>query len=507
MDNSIVTFLWLICLPLLASPIIYLVGRICFNRHMCDRSNPARWLALAALLGTTVFYVLSVKLYMAGAMTGIKIGDIALRVDGVGLVLSGVVLLLGILVTLYSFAYMAREDGQEKFYALLVMMIGTIIGLGFASDLFNLWIWFEAMAISSYLLVAFYRNQPASLEAGFKYLVQSAAGSVLVLLGIALVFSQTGTLDFVEIRTILSYGAAIQPILLAAGALFLVGYGVKTALVPMHTWLPDAHSQAPSGISAMLSGVVIEAGLVALIKSIGLISLPEINWGVYLLGFGCINMLLGNLLALRQTQVKRLLAFSSLAHMGYILVGVGVLVAFGKVDGGSGAFFHVITHSLMKGLGFLAAGALLYALYIANGKHGDLMNEDLNGAAQKYPVVAFSLAVALLALGGLPPLAGFMSKWQIFVAGIQTTDKLAVCVVIFAALNSVLSLGYYAPLVNRMYRLQPSEAVKAGQPVSAWIWAPLLVMALVIVFLGVWPSSLSWLTNLAGTSLLTVFGG
>ena len=151
-----------------------------------------------------------------------------------------------------------------------------MIGLGCANDLFNLWVWFEAMAITSFLLVAFYREQKASLEAGIKYLVQSAVGSAFVLLGIALVFSRTGTLNLQQVLA-----AARQPSmeLLAAGALFLIGFGVKTAMVPLHTWLPDAHSQAPSGISAMLSGVVIEAGLVALLRSLGCLAPASHSWG------------------------------------------------------------------------------------------------------------------------------------------------------------------------------------------------------------------------------------
>ena len=217
--------------------------------------------------------------------------------------------------------------GTEKFFAMLVAMVGVMIGLGCATDLFNLWIWFEAMAVCSYLLVAFYREQPASLEAGVKYLVQSAAGSVLVLLGIALVLAAD---RHPAIWTRSSAAERLRPMLLAAGALFVIGFGVKTALVPLHTWLPDAHSQAPSGISAMLSGVVIEAGTgrdAALVGGAGRAS-PG-SGAPLLLGFGAVNMLVGNLMALRQTQVKRLLAFSSLAHVGYMLLGLGVGVTGG----------------------------------------------------------------------------------------------------------------------------------------------------------------------------------
>ena len=410
---------------------------------------------------------------------------------------------LSILVTLYSSRYMSGEVGEEKFYALLVAMAGTMIGLGCATDLFNLWVWFEAMAISSYMLVAFYRQQPSSLEAGVKYLVQSASGSVLVLLGIGLVFAQTGTLNLFEIRLATSSG--LPAVYLAAGALFLIGFGVKVALVPLHTWLPDAHSQAPSGISAMLSGVVIEAGLIALLRVLCSLAGASTSWGTFLLGFGAINMLLGNLMALRQEQVKRLLAYSSISHMGYILVGIGVAVGFSSQAGAAGAFFHILTHAMMKGLAFLSAGAFMFVLYISRGSHNALVKDDLNGAAAKYPLVAFVFSVALLGLGGLPPLAGFMSKWQIFVAGFQTGDGWVMGLVIFAALNSVLSLGYYAPLINRMYRHEPGPAVKEGNPMPAAITIPLVLLAAGVIILGFWPSLVSGLTDPAGQTLVALF--
>jgi len=253
----------------------------------------------------------------------------------------------------------------------------------------------------------------------------------------------------------------------------------------------------------MLSGVVIEAGLVALLRALSPFIVLTPMWTFLILGFAALNMLVGNLMALRQTQVKRMLAYSSLAHMGYMLVGFGVTLGTGDTTGAAGGFFHLFNHMLMKGLAFLAVGALLYVLYIAKGHHGPLVLDDLNGAAKKYPLVAFALSAAVLGLGGLPPLAGFMSKWQIFVSGFQTQNYWVIGLVIFAALNSVLSLGYYAPLVNRMYRNEASEIVSNGKPASIWLGAPLAVMALVIIVLGVWPTLLSWLTEPAAQALIT----
>jgi len=491
------TMLLLIGLPLIASPCVYLVGRI-----NARRPAVARWFGLAAMAAAWVVFAQAAQTFSLSGDTEFYIGMVGLRLDGISLLLAGVALALTTVVMIYSGPYMAGEAGEEKYYALLIIMAGAMIGLACAADLFNLWVWFETMAVSSYLLVAFYREQPASLEAGVKYLVQSAAGSVLVVTGIALVLAQTGTLNLNDIRA-----AESSPGLLAAGALFMIGFGVKIALVPLHTWLPDAHSQAPSGISAMLSGVVIEAGLIALLRALGPLAGVTMSWGVLLMGFGAVNMLAGNLLALRQKQVKRLLAFSSLSHVGYMLLGLGIAVYSGQPEGAQGGFFHLLNHGLMKGLAFLAAGALLYALHLARGSHAALNVADLRGAARRYPLAAATLSIAVLGLGGLPPLAGFMSKWQIFVAGFETQNGLITALVVFAALNSVLSLAYYAPLVNTLYRQSPSESIERGHRMPLVMSLPLAALALAVVAIGLWPALASWLTQPAGAALVALFRG
>jgi len=488
------TTLWLIGLPLVTSPLVYFVGRIRISRPVI-----VRWLALAGLTVLWVFFVQAVREFNVNGVATTRVGTIGLKVDGISLLLTAVALTLGTLVTIYSSSYIAGESHQEKYYALLLLMIGAMIGLACAADLFNLWVWFETMAVSAYLLIAFHRQQAASLEASIKYLVQSAAGSMLVVLGIALVFMQTGTLSLSEIGL-----TKASPLLSAAGALFVIGFGVKAAFVPMHTWLPDAHSQAPSGISAMLSGVVIEAGLIALLRVLIALSGVSLSWGVLLMGFGAINMLAGNLLALRQKQVKRLLAFSSLSHVGYMLVGIGIALYSGQAGGAQGGMFHLLTHGLMKSLAFLAAGTLLYALRLTNGQHVPLTITDLRGASRRYPLAALSLSIALLGLGGLPPLAGFMSKWQIFVAGFETQNSLMMALVVFAAINSVLSLTYYMPLVNAMYRKEPSNTVLRGHPLPHSMQFPLTILALAIVVIGIWPSLVTWLNEPAGAAVVAL---
>ena len=507
-------WVWTIALPIITSPLVYLMGRL-IQRARDARAirhgsrlliaNPVRWIGLAVLLGSCVPFVMAWRDIAGGAALSLSVGIVSLRFDGISLLLSAAILALGVMVSLFSGPYIGHESGQEKYYALLNAMTGAMLGLACAADLFNLWVWLEIASVASYMLVAYHSNRPASLEAGVKYLVQNSVGSMLALIGIGLIFAQTGTLNLAELKSLIAGGAVPRLPLLGAGALFCIGFGVKIAIVPMHTWLPDAHSQAPSGISAMLSGVVIETGLVALLRSLSVVADTSAGWGTILLVFGGVNMLAGNLLALRQTQVKRLLAFSSLTHVGYMLLGIGFAVSFGQPDGAQGGMFHLLTHAAMKGLAFLAAGCLLFALRLSRGDAGPLTSADLAGASRRYPVIALALSIALLGLGGLPPLGGFMSKWQIFVAGVHTGNPVAIALVVFAVLNSLLSLGYYAPLVSTMYRQKPSDVVAAGARVPAAMIVPLVILAAVVVAFGVWPALAGGLTGPAGRVVLDIF--
>jgi len=491
---------WLVGLPLAAAPIVYLVGRL--GRRRSARPFASQWLALASLAMAWSIWLTAE--YGSDPVTTATwwFGATGLRLDGLGLLVAALALTLVTLVALFSGADLHGRPGEEKYYALLLVELGAVLGLVCATDLFNMWLWFEVMAVGSYVLVAFWREERTSLEAGVKYLIQSATGSTLALLGIALVLAQTGTLDLDKIRA----SAQPSPGVAAAGALLLAGFGTKAGLVPFHTWLPDAYAQAPSGISALLSGLITKLGLIAALRAVAALAGATPSLAVVLMGFSVLGMLVGNLLALRQLQLKRLLACSSLAHLGYALLGISIGMYVGLPASAEGGVFHLLTHGLMTGAAFLAAGALVYGR-LRDRPHAALTVADLAGAARRYPLVGVALSLAVLGLGGLPPLAGFMSEWQIFVSGFDTHNPVIVALVVFAALNSVFSLAYYAPVVTAAYRRQEHTAIAQRQPVPISMTLPLLVLSMASVTLGVWPGLAGGLVAPAAAALVRAFSG
>lgn len=479
----------LVGLAVIASPVVYVVGRLEVRLHRTPQD--ARWLTYVIVMVLWVMLPLLVNDSTPHLLTG----TIDFKADALTVLVTAAALTLTSAALVFSSVTQRHTEGEEKYYAALLMMIGALIGMVTSADLFNLWVWFELMTVASYLLVMFQRGD--ALEAGVKYLFQSAAGSVLILLGIALVLMQTGS---VSLTAIAESAAIASPFIVLAGALFLIGFGVKVALVPLHTWLPDAHAQAPSAISALLSGVVIEAALIVLLRVIAALSGATQAWGTLLLIFAALNLLAGNLLALRQTNIKRMLAYSSVSHVGVILLGLGIAITTGSAAAASGGFFHLLTHALMKGLAFLAAGALIYALNVHN-----LTRDSLAGAAQRYPLTALMFSVALVSLAGLPPLAGFMSKWQIFVAGFETRNGVVMLLVIFAAFNSLISLAYYMPVINALYRQKAAPDVCNGRALPLAIRLPLVALAALVIFFGLLPDAARVFTDPAAAMLIGGF--
>ncbi|MFP3902833.1 MAG: complex I subunit 5 family protein [Armatimonadota bacterium] len=402
------------------------------------------------------------------------------ELNGLGFFLSIVAMGLALIVALFSVGYM-HKDRIGKYYALLLMMTAGMVGIGLATDLFNMFVMFELMSIASFALVAFETEMWEPVEAGVKYLIMSAIGSMIALLGIVLIFVHSGTLSISQLQHA-GFAAGHPDLSLAIAALFIGGFGVKSAIVPMHTWLPDAHSAAPSGISAMLSGIVISAGLITMTKA--LTALNGLHLGLLLALFAVITMFVGNFLAWVQSDLKRMLAYSSIAHMGYILVGVGVAFAAPEVAafaGMRGGLFHILTHAIMKGGAFLCAGAILTLL-------GTREMNRMGGVGARNPLLGIAFAIFVLGLAGTPPMNGFISKLYLC-KGALVIGEWGLVLAAVVIINSVISLFYYLPALNKILFGASDEADQeppySVMPTSMTV--AIFILAILTLVIGIVP--------------------
>lgn len=487
-------FWGLIALPLVGAPLVYLIGQASDRR-------PAHslLLGLGVTLGGGMVYVDLLRAGLAGHVTALHLGAVAATLGGVGLLLGGLALVLTLLVLVFAAGEWggARRGSRDlaAYTALLLISLAAVIGLCCTRDLFNLWVWFETLAVSSYLLVAFERQQIDALAACIKYLLQTAAASILIVFGIALLLAGTGTLDLAAIQADMQ----LTPMMIASVALLTLGFGVKAALVPTYTWLPDAYTAAPSGVSALLAGVVTVTGLIALLRALALFAGVIDSLGALLLVYGVLGIVIGSLLALGQPEVKRMLAYSSLVHLGFMLVGLGIGIQTGDPAGYYSAMLHLVVHGMMKALAFLAVGALIVGL--AADQHITLA--DLTGAGYRFPLVALALTVALFSLVGLPPLAGFVSKWQLLRAATLPGHGLNPGAALLMAGASVFSLAYYLPVVNALFSQSGVHTGTGTIPLP--LQAVIVLLLLVIVVLGFMPGLLDPLVSAAGAELQHAF--
>jgi len=279
----------------------------------------------------------------------------------------------------------------------------------------------------------------------------------------------------------------------------VIGFGIKAAVVPLHTWLPDAHSEAPSSISALLSGVLIETGLYGLSRVIILMFNVQFRWDLLIAVLAVATMTTGNVMALLQKDIKRLLAYSSVAQMGYMLIGLSVAGTPGAsaqvaIDGLKGLLMHVFNHSLMKGLAFLCAGALIYRL-------GTRDMEELKGVGRLMPITSISLSISLLALGGVPSLNGFVSKYALFLSAFE--DGLPL-LAIAGILNSGLSMAYYLRIIQLIFLAKPGRDLSHVKEVPLSMIGVFVAIVTLIVFFGVWPWPLFNLSEAASSQLFQV---
>lgn len=414
------------------------------------------------------------KLVLTGQVISYRLGafsfplSITLVIDGLSALLLVIVNFVVFLSVVYSLKYMQQYTDKWKFHALFMLMLAGMNGVIISGDLFNLYVFLEVASISGYCLVAFGVGD-SDLEAAFKYAIMGVFASVLILLGILLTYSYVSTLNMSDIANILTQrpkGLLISFI----SVLFLAGFGLKAAIVPFHAWLADAHSSAPSPVSATLSGVFI--------KTLGLYALMRVFWNVFgissnilyiLMTLGMLSMVIGAFLAIAQDDIKRMFAYSSISQVGYIVFALGIGTPFALL----GAIFHLFNHAIFKSLLFLNAGAIEYA----TGKRN---LSSLGGLSSKLGLTSFTSLLASMGISGIPPLGGFWSKLIIVIAAIQAGY---IWPAFIAALVSIITLCYYAKFQTNAFfgRISLGERIKE---IPASMKVPMLVLAIVSVFSG-----------------------
>ena len=395
---------------------------------------------------------------------------IALVLDGLTVFMLVTVNLMAFFIAIYSINYMERFTSKWKFYTLFLLMVAGMNGVVITGDMFNLFVFLEIASVASYALVAF-GTERHELEAAFKYTVMSTVGSLFVLLGIVFLYSYTSTLNMADMANILAQKSASN-ITIMVSVLFIMGFGLKAALVPFHAWLPDAHPSAPAPISAMLSGI--------LIKSLGVYTLCRVFYNIFginsslsliLMVLGTLSMVIGVFLAIGQWDFKRLLAYHSISQIGYVILGIGLGTPLGMIGG----LFHLFNHSVFKSLLFLNSGAVEYAT-------GTRDLQKMGGLMTKMPITGATSLVASMSIAGIPPFNGFWSKLIIIIACVQA-NRLGYA--FWAVLASILTLASFMKVMKYAFFGKLKEKWNKVEEVPVFMKLAMVILALICVVGGV----------------------
>jgi len=395
-------------------------------------------------------------------------------IDSVSAYMVVVYLTTGLISMIYSVLFVGEKNHlSERYFALMLMVLGSVIAATFSGDLLTLFIFWEASAAGSCLLII-YRKTPESIDACLKYLVMIIMASGFIVYGLSIIYGLTGSLNFWAVREAL-ISLPDKSLLIIAFVFVACGYAIETAIVPFHMWLPDAYTAATPSTSAFLSAIVDQASYYVLMRVLIYILTPPIilNWPLALAIFSALTMTVGNLFALAQTNVKRMISYVCVADIGYNLVAITSVKPLGVM----GNLFFFFVGGMTTALAFMAVG-ILNNLGI---KHLD----DLSGTGRRLPITSLSLVIAVCSFSGIPPLAGFMSKYMVFTAAIEGG---MVWLAVIGVLNSLLQTGYLLRLVHYMYAKPLKRRFCGIREEPKVLLIPVYMLVALIILLGIYPS-------------------
>ncbi len=406
--------------------------------------------------------------------------EVAFRVDGLGFLFAFIASFLWVITAVYSIEYMKQEHSLPRYWTFLSLCMGSTLGIAYAANLFTLFLFYEILTICTYPLII-HSQSPEAMRAGRKYLLYSIAGGAALMLSLALTYYLSGNLELGQ-KGILPPDT--NPVTLYfLFCTFIFGFGVKSVLMPMHSWLPDSMI-APTPVSAILHAVaVVKSGVYGILRTLidifGLSLIKDLKLNNLLLVIVCVTIITASVMAIYQDSLKKMLAYSTVSQLSYIALGVALI----SPSGVTGGVLHMFYQSIMKITLFFCAGAIFR-------QTGITQISQMQGIGQRIPLVMGAFSIAALGMIGIPFTAGFISKWYLAVGAVEADQLLVVGVIVISAL---LNAVYYLPVLYKAFFQHPQtgEEIEAVKP--AWgLVAPCLITASLVLAFGISP----WLHRL-----------
>jgi NADH-quinone oxidoreductase subunit M len=473
-------------LYLLITLLILVVGSVVTLAAGKAGGKAAAWSCFVfALISSLIFFanVLPVVL-SSGSYSDVSfvlVGDpfnfvFQLYADGLSAPIAAIILGLSTFTALYSVGYMEKESNPGSYFSLYLLYMAGMVGVVLATNLIIFYVFWELMLIPSWIMIAKWggKHGEGAVGIGFKYFIFTHLGAMCLLFAIGATWIYTGSFDLLTMTLTGIPQLAINIIVI----LYMIGFGVKLALFPVHTWLPDAHAEAPTPISVLLSGVMIETGGYAIARILNTYFGTTIATYTFVLStLAVVTMYWGGIMALVQKDTKRLFAYSSISQMGYLFLGLVSATSLGI----AGSMFHIINHALCKGLLFMVAGCLMVTVGHTTGRNID----ELGGLGAKMPITATITLIAGLSIAGTPPLIGFAAEWLIFAGSFSAGNYLLATL---GVIGSALTAGYILWFVKRVFFGDIKPGLEDVKEAPAVMLVPMAILAFFAVILGIFPN-------------------
>jgi NADH-quinone oxidoreductase subunit M len=443
----------------------------------------------AALLMVPPFYRVMVEggVALESAEWSQVLGGFGLFLDGIAFPITFAVVALGFLAVVYAVGYTDHSENKPTFFANTLFFLMGMQWVTLATNLIEFFIAWELMLVPSYFLILFWGLPETKKRTAMKFWLYTQSGALAILVGFGLLFFYTGSFVVSDIQAILLAGGPLIQELIASGLIKVIfilmaaGFLVKMAVFPIHWWLPPVHAEAPTPISVLLSGAMIETGAYALMRFGNIMLFSAARDLAFLISaLGVITMFYGGFMALAQVDIKRLLAYSSVSQMGYVLFALGVFSTYGA----AGGMFHLINHAFSKGLLFMTAGTVIHQTGL----------RDINlmgGLSNKMPITAFAAAIGAMSIAGSPPLSGFASEWMMFLGGFQTWQATGafpfLLLTVLAVSSSILSAGYMLRFLWKVFLGPHPDSLEDAKEGPRSMIIPQIILGVLIVIFGIFP--------------------